>query len=132
MVEYCTWSWIYQLIGPSKCTTDMLARTGCSWLCKSMALGSGSWEYGRGSRESILNIYPVWVSWFDSSTRTLNPLRVGGCEIQPIGPSWAGPNSDYYSTKHCSCGNTVHPRGLVWYWEPRDGPTSLNSQAKDT
>jgi len=24
MVEYCTWSWIYQLIGPSKCTIGML------------------------------------------------------------------------------------------------------------
>jgi hypothetical protein len=44
-------------------------------------------------KESILNICPIWISWFDSSTRMSSPLRVGGCEIQPTDQNWAGPVS---------------------------------------
>jgi hypothetical protein len=42
-------------------------------------LGIQTWP-----RESILDICPVWVSWFDRSARTSNPLRVGRYETKSI------------------------------------------------
>jgi hypothetical protein len=43
-------------------------------------LGIRTWP-----KESILNICPVWVSWFDSSTRTSSSLGWMYVTFQPMG-----------------------------------------------
>jgi hypothetical protein len=64
-------------------------------------LKHGTWAEELGirtwPRESILDICPARVSWFDED---VDSLRVGGCETQrvdvrpsPMGQTWAGPKS---------------------------------------
>ena len=50
---------------------------------------------GRGPREMILLLCPIWINWFDVSTRTSSPQR--GVIVTARGPCWAGSN-----VRHCS------------------------------
>ena len=59
---------------------------------------------GRGPREVILLLCPVWVNWFDVSTRTTSPT---GGDCHSPWAVWAGPNVHTAAKSYCSIAVTV-------------------------
>ena len=60
---------------------------------------------GRGPREVILLLCPVWVSWFDVSTRTSSPQR--GVIVTARGPFGPDRMCDTVAKIYCSAAGNV-------------------------